>query len=79
MKKRIPTFRRQDQLLTSTEAVEAWAGQATRCNCGGPGDSNKAVTGSCDDMPAKWLGCGWNCSGQAVGYPLVYRLPSQLV
>lgn len=76
-RKRIPTFRQGDKLLTFAEARKAWAEQTARCACGSCGDTDHSISGTCKDMPAEWLGCD-NCSGQALGRPLVYRLPSQM-
>lgn len=72
-----PTFARNGILLVGREAVEAWSSQTARCNCGSYGGGEDAISGSCHDMPAKWLGCD-NCVGQALGRPLVYRVPSQI-
>lgn len=77
MANRIPTFRTRDALLTGSNAIAAWSQQRIRCNCGSYGDEANSISGSCNDMPAKWLGCD-NCTGQAVGRPLVYRLANQL-
>jgi len=75
--KRVPTFRQDNVLLGGTEAIEAWKAQEPVCNCGSVGEAGEAISGSASNMPAKWLGCP-NCSGQALGRPLVYRLPSQM-
>lgn len=75
--KAIPTFRHGGILLTGDAAKKAWADQTARCGCGSYGDESEAISGTCKDMPAEWLGCT-NCSGQALGRPLVYRLPSQM-
>lgn len=77
MSKQIPTFRKNGSLLTGKEARMAWEAQDARCNCGSGGDAAHAISGTCKDMPAQWLGCD-NCTGQAIGRPLVYRLPSQM-
>ena len=77
MARAIPTFRHEEKLLTGKAAREAWASQSARCNCGSHGDEEHAVHGECNDMAATWLGCS-NCRGQALGRPLVYRLPSQM-
>lgn len=74
---RIPTFRRGDTLLVGQEARAAWAAQSARCGCGSYGDAEEAISGSCKNMPAQWLGCT-NCNGSALGRPLVYRLKSQM-
>lgn len=73
--KRVQTFRR-GEILVGAEAREAWAAQIIRCGCGSCGNADAAVSGSCYDMPAEWLGCQ-NC-GNAIGRPLIYRLPSQM-
>ena len=71
--RRQPTFRdSEDNLLIGRAAVSAWSAQRVRCACGTYGGRAGAVSGTCNDMPAKWLGCD-HCSGSAVGYPLVYR------
>jgi hypothetical protein len=75
--KRIATFKLDGKMLTGAAAVTAWAKQSAHCNCGSYGAKSEAISGTCSDMPAKWLGCT-NCSGQALGRPLVYRLPSQM-
>ncbi len=78
MTKRIATFRADGrQLLKDNTAREAWASQNVRCNCGSYGDRSESISGTCNDMPAEWLGCT-NCTGQALGRPLIYRLPSQM-
>ena len=77
MKKRIPTFRQGEKLLTGASAREEWKTQTARCGCGSHGDEKNSISGSSNDMPAEWLGCD-NCTGRALGRPLVYRLPSQL-
>lgn len=77
MTKRIPTFRDGAGLLTCAAAIKAWQQQTARCGCGSCGDEANAIDGTAGDMPAKWLGCD-NCTGQALGRPLVYRLPSQM-
>lgn len=73
----IPTFTQDGKLLIGTDATKAWASQAVRCGCGDYGDKSEAVSGSCHDMPAEWLGCT-NCSGHALGRPLIYRTQSQI-
>ena len=75
--KRTATIKINGQMLTGREATKAWRNQSARCNCGSYGDASEAISGTCSDMPAKWLGCT-NCSGKALGLPLVYRLPSQI-
>ena len=77
MTRRIATFVTGQKLLTGSEAKKAWATQSVRCACGYYGDESNTVSGSASDMPAEWLGCP-NCNGQALGYPLVYRLPVQV-
>ena len=74
--KRVPTFRHNNTLLTGPAAKKTWADQSVRCACGSSGDPANSISGTCKNMPAEWLGCS-NCTGQAVGRPLVYRLPSQ--
>ncbi len=76
--KRIATFHAADGfLLTGRAARKAWASQSVRCACGTYGDEDYAIDGTCRDMPARWLGCD-NCRGRALGYPLVFQLPSQM-
>jgi len=75
--KRIPTFRLKDKVLTGAEARKAWASQNVRCACGDYGDVENTIAGSCNDMPAEWLGCP-NCSGTALGRPMIFRLPSHV-
>ncbi len=78
MKKRA-TFLVESTLLTDAAAVTAWREQAVRCPCGHRGDAEHAVAGAAGDMPAKWLGCANPThAGQALGRPLIYRLPSQM-
>jgi hypothetical protein len=77
MAKRIATFRKDDELLTGEKARAAWAAQRVRCACRSYGDQQHSIGGTCEDLPAVWLGCT-NCRGQALGYPMVYRLPSQM-
>ena len=77
MAKRTPTFRIGDKLLVGREARKAWAAQEARCDCGSCGDTQHTVDGTVSGSPAEWLGCD-NCTGQALGRPLVYRLPSQI-
>lgn len=72
-----PTFRQGDRLLIGADAIAAWEAQSVRCACGSYGDKENAISGSCKDMPAKWLGCD-NCDGTALGRPLVYRVQSQI-
>lgn len=74
---RIPTFLTEGRLLVGTEAKKAWRNQTARCACGSYGIAEEAVSGTLNGMPAEWLGCD-NCTGQSLGLPLVYRLPSQL-
>jgi len=74
---RTPTFRTPNGLLTGQQAIDAWRAQTASCSCNAGGDEECAVSGTCRDMPAKWLGCPY-CTGTAVGRPLVYRLPSQM-
>lgn len=76
-KGRIPTFRTDAKLLTGAEANEAWGNQRVRCGCGSYGTTDDSISGSAGDKPAVWLGCP-NCSGSALGLPLVYCLPSQV-
>ena len=74
---RIPTFRTKESgMLSGASARRAWGKQVVRCNCGDHGDAANEIAGTAGDMPARWLGCG-TCPGQALGRPLVYRLPSQ--
>jgi len=76
--RRTATFHDGSKMLTGREARKAWKEQRARCNCGSCGDAEHAISGTVGpDMPAQWLGCD-NCSGQALGSPLVYRLPSQM-
>jgi hypothetical protein len=75
--KAIPTFVNNGELLTGVAARDTWADQTARCNCGSYGDTEHAIAGTCNDMPAKWLGCD-NCHGSAVGRPIVFRLSSQI-
>lgn len=75
--KRIPTFRVGGKLLTGADAAKAWAEQSGKCNCGSHGTQEDSISGECGGMPATWLGCS-NCTGEAVGRPLVYRMPSQM-
>ena len=75
---RIPTYRHGETLLTGRDARRAWADQTVRCACGYHGDASEWIAGTANDMPAEWLGCT-NCRGQALGRPLIYRLPSQMV
>lgn len=77
MSQRIPTFRDCGKLLTGAAASEAWAAQTAKCACGSCGDKDNAIAGTAKDMPAQWLGCP-NCTGQALGRPIVYRLPVQI-
>lgn len=72
------TYQDGDALLVGTTARDTWRAQQARCNCGCYGDADHAMSGTAGDMPAVWLGCP-NCRGQALGKPLVYRLPSQIV
>lgn len=71
------TFQDGDKLLRGKAARTAWKAQEARCACGGYGDPANALSGTAGDKPATWLGCS-NCSGQALGKPLIYRLPSQM-
>lgn len=71
------TFRIDGKVLTGSEAKTAWAAQSAKCACGSYGDTAHAISGTCEDSPAKWLGCA-NCSGQAVGGPLIYRTAAQI-
>jgi hypothetical protein len=76
--KRIPTFRTLDgPLLVGAAAKKAWASQVARCNCGYCGKAEASIEGAYDGMPAEWLGCP-NCSGSALGFPLLYRTQSQI-
>jgi len=77
MAKTVPTFRADGELLVGVAAIKAWKAQDAFCACGDAGDEADAVSGEASDMPAEWLGCP-NCSGRAVGHPLIYRLPSQV-
>jgi len=78
--KRIATFApAPERLLCGRAAIAAWRSQSVRCPCGYCSDPRRAVSGSAGDMPAKWLGCdNPGHHGQALGQPLVYRLPSQM-
>ena len=76
MGKRLPTFRADSELLIGSAAVHAWKTQRVRCNCGAYGDAENSISGTCNDMPAKWLGCDYHPT--AVGRPLVYRLQCQI-
>lgn len=71
------TFRAGDQLLIGAAAKQAWADQSARCNCGCGGVSSETISGTCSGLSAEWMSCP-NCSGQAVGRPLVYRTVSQI-
>ena len=75
--KRTPTFRIGDKLLVGREARKAWREQEVYCACGSSGDAAHCVDGTVGGSPAEWLGCD-NCTGQALGRPLVYRLPNQI-
>lgn len=75
--KSTPTFVQGGKLLVGSAAIEAWKTQRTTCACRSRGDEENAISGSTGDMPAKWLGCD-NCTGTAVGFPLVYRTESQI-
>lgn len=77
MAKRTPTFRVGNKLLVGREARKAWAAQEARCACGSCGDDQHTVDGTVGGSPAEWLGCD-NCTGQALGRPLVWLLPSQM-
>lgn len=76
--KRTPTFKIDGVLLVGADAKTKWAAQRARCGCGSYGDAEESIGGKCSDMPTEWLGCP-NCSGQALGKPLVYRLQSQIL
>ena len=75
--KRVPTFLAGGVMLRGIQAIKAWRAQEPVCACRSVGEASAAISGSASNMPAKWLGCP-NCSGQALGRPLVYRLPSQM-
>lgn len=80
-KKRIPTFYDNGKCLEGPAAIEAWESQQVRCACGYPaGTERYTVSGTVGyQMPAEWLGCtNPRHNGQTLGYPLVYRLPSQM-
>lgn len=74
---RLPTFKKVDTLLVGQAAIETWRLQVVRCGCGSFGSEDSSISGSCTNMPAKWLGCP-NCRGMALGFPLVYRMKSQM-
>ena len=76
--KRIATFRSQDgRLLKGREARRAWAAQESICACGCHGEAKESVSGTVGLCPAEWIGCP-NCTGNALGRPLVFRLPGHL-
>lgn len=75
--KEIATFETDDGMLIGAEAEEAWASQTAECKCGDRGDESETIWGTCGGRDAKWLGCT-NCSGQALGVPLVYRFRSEV-
>ena len=71
----IPTF----SIRLGRDAEQAWRDQEIRCACGSRGDAEQAIAGEVGGMPAKWLGCSNpSHTGQALGEPLIYRLPSQM-
>ena len=64
--------------LAGRDAEQAWRDQEIRCACGSHGAASRAIAGEVGNKPAKWLGCtNPSHAGQALGEPLVYRLPSQ--
>jgi hypothetical protein len=77
--KTIPTFLTGINLLTGAKARAAWANQSVRCPCGSYGDVSESLSGTCQDMPAEWLGCdNPTHAGQALGRPLVFRTAGQI-
>lgn len=77
MARRTVTFRVDGKLLTGRAARKAWAAQVAGCACGDPGDERYAVAGVIHGQPAEWLGCE-NCRNQALGRPLVFKLPKEI-
>lgn len=77
MARKIPTFKRQGELLTGQAALRAWREQPARCACGSKGCEAEAICGQVGTLRAQWLGCNY-CRGSTVGRPLVYRTASQI-
>lgn len=69
--KTMPTFRRDGETFDGAEAINQWKNQSVTCACGCHATEKDSISGTSNDLPAKWLGCP-NCPGTALGRPLVY-------